>query len=151
MRMPRPLTRRPRPAALLAAGLATALLGAAAALGPSPDADARSAAPFPRPAATAHVDTATGTADMVAAYIGGWKAGVADLGDGTKPTYPNVVGDGADPGTVAWTDGWIDGQADALGDDNRDGVVDEDESGWNCGRMGNQACGARRDASRTSR
>lgn len=138
MRMPRSLTRRPRPAALLAAGLATAFLGAAAVLGPTADADTPATAPSPRPIATVTVDTA----DLVAAYNGGWMAGVADLGDGTKPTYPDVVADGNTPGTVARMDGWTDGQADALGDDNRDGVVDEDESGWDCHTMGNHLCGA---------
>lgn len=29
----------------------------------------------------------------------------------------------------------------SLGDGNRDGVVMEDESGWNCHTMGNQVCG----------
>ncbi|WP_146046415.1 hypothetical protein, partial [Streptomyces cahuitamycinicus] len=105
------------------------------------------AAPSPRPTVTVVADTA----DLVAAYNGGWKAGVADLGDGSKPTYPAVIADGDDPGTVAWMDGWIDGQADALGDDNRDGIVDEDESGWDCHTMGNRVCGPQRDASRTSR
>ncbi|MFI8206661.1 hypothetical protein [Streptomyces sp. NPDC085937] len=33
------------------------------------------------------------------------------------------------------------GQADALGDDNRDGRIDEDESGWDCRTMGNRQCG----------
>ena len=28
------------------------------------------------------------------------------------------------------------------GDDNRDGIVDEDESGWNCATMGNLICGS---------
>ncbi|MFE9993464.1 hypothetical protein [Streptomyces avermitilis] len=133
MRMPLP--RHPRPAAFLAAGLATAFLGAAAVLGPT--ADAPDAAPSSRPTATAAADTA----DLVAAYNGGWKAGVADLGDGTKPTYPDVTADDSDPATVAWNDGWIDGQVDALGDDNRDGMVDEDESGWDCHTMGNRKCG----------
>ncbi|WP_409473551.1 hypothetical protein [Streptomyces sp. HC307] len=137
MRMPRLLARRPRPAALLTAGLATALLGAAAALGPTADADIPAATPKAHPAATVTVDTA----DLVAAYNGGWMAGVAALGDGSKPTYPDVVADGSAPGTVAWMDGWTDGQADALGDDNRDGVVDEDESGWDCHTMGNRKCG----------
>ncbi|RYH50708.1 MAG: hypothetical protein EON54_15510 [Alcaligenaceae bacterium] len=27
------------------------------------------------------------------------------------------------------------------GDDNDDGVIDEDESGWNCATMGNRVCG----------
>ncbi|MFM9698856.1 hypothetical protein [Streptomyces europaeiscabiei] len=142
MRMPRPLTRRPRPAALLAAGLATAFLGAAAALGPTAEADTPAVAPSPRPIAIVTVDTA----DLVAAYNGGWVAGVANLGDGTKPTYPDVIADGNTPGTVAWVDGWTDGQAAALGDDNRDGVVDEDESGWDCHTMGNRQCGPQGDA-----
>lgn len=29
------------------------------------------------------------------------------------------------------------------GDDNHDGVIDEDESGWNCHTMGNKQCGQR--------
>lgn len=28
-----------------------------------------------------------------------------------------------------------------AGDDNRDGIIDEDESGWNCETMGNGICG----------
>lgn len=28
-----------------------------------------------------------------------------------------------------------------IGDDNHDGVIDEDESGWNCATMGNKVCG----------
>ncbi|BDY27534.1 hypothetical protein [Mycolicibacterium mageritense] len=28
-----------------------------------------------------------------------------------------------------------------IGDDNHDGVIDEDESGWDCTTMGNQICG----------
>ncbi|WP_406730672.1 hypothetical protein [Streptomyces sp. NBC_01794] len=139
MRMPRLLARRPRPAALLAAGLATAFLGAAATLGPS---SPSTAAPAPRPTATVTTDTA----DLVTAYNGGWKAGVAALGDGTEPTHPDVTADGSDPGTVAWNGDWIDGQADALGDDNRDGVVDEDESGWDCHTMGNRQCGTKTPA-----
>ncbi|MFF7838842.1 hypothetical protein ACFZC6_08505 [Streptomyces ossamyceticus] len=147
MRMPPLLARRPRPAALLAAGLATAFLGAVATLGPTSDADARSDAPSPRPTDTVTTDTA----DLVAAYNGGWKAGVTALGNGTKPTYPDVVADGNAPGTIAWMDGWVDGQADALGDDNRDGIVDEDESGWDCHTMGNRQCGPQGDASPTQR
>lgn len=27
------------------------------------------------------------------------------------------------------------------GDDNLDGIIDEDESGWNCATMGNKICG----------
>lgn len=47
----------------------------------------------------------------------------------------------ADDIVTAYNDGWIDGVADLLGDDNRDGIVDEDESGWNCLTMGNRICG----------
>ena len=28
-----------------------------------------------------------------------------------------------------------------AGDDNSDGIIDEDESGWNCRTMGNRICG----------
>ncbi|MFI7415279.1 hypothetical protein ACIBU0_42265 [Streptomyces sp. NPDC049627] len=42
---------------------------------------------------------------------------------------------------AAYNDGWIDGRADLMGDDNRDGRVDEDESGWDCATMGNRECG----------
>lgn len=41
----------------------------------------------------------------------------------------------------AYNDGWTDGRADLMGDDNRDGYVDEDESGWDCATMGNRQCG----------
>jgi hypothetical protein len=40
-----------------------------------------------------------------------------------------------------YKDGYADGKADRMGDDNRDGVVDEDESGFNCRTMGNRVCG----------
>ncbi|MFJ4084967.1 hypothetical protein ACIP2Z_39240 [Streptomyces iakyrus] len=42
---------------------------------------------------------------------------------------------------TAYNDGWVDGRADLMGDDNRDGYVDEDESGWDCATMGNRECG----------
>ncbi|CAM5238011.1 hypothetical protein [Streptomyces griseomycini] len=103
-------TRRPRPAAIITAGLATVILGTAAALGATPGTDT-TAAPAPRPSVSA---TAT-EEPLVTAYNAGWKAGVAALGDSKVPTYSNAVGDGSDPGTVAWHDGWVDGQADALG------------------------------------
>ncbi|MET9776228.1 hypothetical protein ABZ023_18540 [Streptomyces sp. NPDC006367] len=188
MRMPRFLTRRPRPAAILAAGLATAFLGSAAVLSPA-TADQHAGTPLPTPTvATAPAPTATPAvtdkaiadaynegwtegqddfmatdctgpiptlpdsddplvtaynegwidgqhdladtgacktdpatdATVTAAYNAGWEAGVRDLGDGTAPTIPNVTGDGSNPGTVAWMDGWKDGQADALADDGRD-------------------------------
>ncbi|AIG78450.1 Hypothetical protein AJAP_28055 [Amycolatopsis japonica] len=38
---------------------------------------------------------------------------------------------------------WIEWQswAQLPGDDNGDGFVDEDETGWNCATMGNRICG----------
>lgn len=42
---------------------------------------------------------------------------------------------------TSYNDGWADGQADLTGDDNRDGRIDEDESGWDCRTMGNRTCG----------
>lgn len=44
--------------------------------------------------------------------------------------------------TAAYNDGFAAGRADAIGDDNRDGIVDEDESGWDCRAMGNGLCGS---------
>ncbi|MFI5859291.1 hypothetical protein [Streptomyces parvulus] len=121
-------------AAILAGLLALVLLAAAAVVGA-----ARSAPSGPtRQPATVVADDQE---DTVAAYNAGWEAGVAALDGRRTPTYPDAVGDGRDPDTVAWADGWVDGQADALGDDNRDGIVDEDESGWDCRTMGNRVCG----------
>ncbi|MFB6700256.1 hypothetical protein [Streptomyces rubiginosohelvolus] len=80
MRLLRLMARRPRPAALFAAGLATALLGTVGVLGTDAP-----AAPAAEPA-------------------------------------PGV--------TVA-----------LPGDDNADGRIDEDESGWDCRTMGNRLCG----------
>ncbi|MFD3309401.1 hypothetical protein [Streptomyces sp. NPDC058656] len=42
---------------------------------------------------------------------------------------------------TAYNDGWAAGRADLMGDDNRNGRVDEDESGWDCATMGNRECG----------
>lgn len=28
-----------------------------------------------------------------------------------------------------------------MGDDNQDGIIDEDESGWDCHALGNHICG----------
>ncbi|MGA5411507.1 hypothetical protein ACPCSC_30170 [Streptomyces lavendulocolor] len=124
-------------AAALAGLLALLVLAVAAAVGA-----ARSAPSGPpRPAATVTVVADDDQEGTVAAYNAGWKAGVAALGARRTPTPPDAVGEGRDPGTVAWADGWVDGQADALGDDNRDGIVDEDESGWDCRTMGNRVCG----------
>ncbi|MCG8971829.1 hypothetical protein [Streptomyces sp. CL12-4] len=95
--------------------------------------------------------TLAGPDATTTAYTAGWAAGLDDLGDGTAPTVPNVATDGSKPGVVAWTAGWTDGQAVALGDDNRDGIVDEDESGWDCHTMGNRLCGPQSDASTLQR
>ncbi|MFF4902337.1 hypothetical protein [Streptomyces sp. NPDC001068] len=84
--------------------------------------DADTATPEPAPAPAAD--------DVVTAYNAGWKAGVDALGHGTHATPPAASGDANDAGTVAWADGWIDGQADAMGDDDRDGTVEPGESGW---------------------
>lgn len=35
----------------------------------------------------------------------------------------------------------VDVYAYEVGDDNEDGIVMEDESGWDCTTMGNQVCG----------
>ncbi|MEU9355081.1 hypothetical protein AB0D65_29805 [Streptomyces griseoloalbus] len=140
--------RRPRPASVFAAGLAVLILGTLGTIGAS-DATMDDFRPeSDRPATVTKTDR---DADIVTAYNAGWIAGVRDLGNGTTPTIPEITGDADHPGTVAWVDGWTDGQADALGDDNRDGHVDEDESGWDCHRMGNRVCGPQGDARHASR
>lgn len=124
-----------RAAAILAGLLALLLLAAAAAIG------AYSGPSGPARAVTTVTVADDDQGDIVAAYNAGWRAGVAALGNGAAGTFPDAVSYGDDPGTVAWADGWVDGQADVLGDDNRDGIVEEDESGWDCRTMGNRACG----------
>ncbi|MEV0437694.1 hypothetical protein AB0I84_40880 [Streptomyces spectabilis] len=94
MRKLRLPARRPRLAALLAAGLAAAALG-------------------------------------LAATLSGTESTGAD-----RPARSTEI-------VAAYNDGWIDGQADLRGDDNRDGRIDEDESGWHCRTMGNRVCGTR--------
>ncbi|MGW0033037.1 hypothetical protein ACWDXD_24875 [Streptomyces sp. NPDC003314] len=125
--------RLPRLSSVLAAGAAVLMLGIAGAIGSS---DATLADFLPPQDRTAP------QADVTGAYNAGWRAGVTALGSGTAPTYPDAAGDPNDPGTAAWVKGWIDGQAESLGDDNGDGRVDEDESGWDCAAMGNRLCGA---------
>lgn len=98
-RLARVLARRPRPASVLAAGVAVITLGALGAIGAT---DATPADFLPKPAPSPAVTT------------------------------PNPT--------------------EALpGDDNRDGVIDEDESGWDCHRMGNRVCGPQRDANTPQR
>ncbi|MYX26827.1 hypothetical protein GTY75_09120 [Streptomyces sp. SID8381] len=126
---PRRTTTRIAAAAALAGLLALTFLAGAATLGP-----ARSVpAPQPRPAVTVRATIPQN--DTASAYNAGWQAGVAALTDGIRPAYKDVAAAASD-----WADGWIDGQADAIGDDNRDGMVTEGESGWNCHTMGNRQC-----------
>ncbi|AWY04600.1 hypothetical protein PBI_BRADSHAW_67 [Rhodococcus phage Bradshaw] len=50
----------------------------------------------------------------------------------------------APPVPLTWEDnpeGMIEAGFTLPGDDNADGVIDEDESGWNCSEMGNKVCG----------
>ncbi|MEU1313337.1 hypothetical protein ABZ419_31200 [Streptomyces cinnamoneus] len=104
--------RRPRPAVLLAAGLATATLGALAAFGHTYD-GRNAGATLGTPGCSIGVE---------------WKGNPGPFGScaGTdpdaKPTQDEIV--------TAFNDGFTDGRADALGDDNRDGRIDEDESGF---------------------
>ncbi|MEU1355375.1 hypothetical protein ABZ410_15950 [Streptomyces cinnamoneus] len=119
MRKPRLLVRR-RPAAFLAAGLTAAAIGAV----------------------TAFANVYDGQNAGVTFGTPGCSVGFEWRGD------PGVFGSctGTDPDAVAVTaynDGFTDGRSDAMGDDNRDGRVGEDESGWGRHTTGNRACGAR--------
>ncbi|MBZ6253537.1 hypothetical protein KVH27_34885 [Streptomyces olivaceus] len=109
MRMPRFLARRPRPAALLAAGLATTLLGAAAVIGPDPQAGT----PLPAPLVTVTA-LAVSDDDIATAYNDGWTEGQDDLmaADCTEPVPTAPKTD--DPLVTAYNDGWIDGQLDLI-------------------------------------
>lgn len=51
------------------------------------------------------------------------------------PVNPDTVPDSAPPKDVKSSDRQTDG------DDNGDGRIDEDESGWDCRSMGNGICG----------
>ncbi|MEU8911731.1 hypothetical protein [Streptomyces nigrescens] len=114
------LARRPRRTALLAAGLATAALGALATLGSVYDGQ-NAGATFGTPGCFIGVE---------------WRGdpGVFGSCTGTEPDAEAVT---------AYNDGFIDGRADAMGDDNRDGRIDEDEQGWDCHTMGNRLRGSR--------
>jgi hypothetical protein len=57
---------------------------------------------------------------------------VSGTGFGSYETY----GDGHGHTWTEWQS-W----SPVIGDDNGDGVIDEDESGWNCATMGNRVCG----------
>ncbi|MGV9509375.1 hypothetical protein ACWDQZ_27620 [Streptomyces tendae] len=114
MRMPRFLARRPRPAAILAAGLATTLLGTAAVFSPV-TADPQ-AGPAPLATVTAPVSTAPAVPelDIAAAYNEGWTEGRDDLmaTDCAEP-IPTATRD-ADPLVTAYNDGWTEGQQDLV-------------------------------------
>ena len=45
------------------------------------------------------------------------------------------------PHAMAHEPGWHDAYALEVGDDNADGTIEEDESGWDCREMGNRICG----------
>jgi hypothetical protein len=45
------------------------------------------------------------------------------------------------PHAMAHEPSWHDAYAAEVGDDNADGRIDENESGWDCRRMGNRICG----------
>ncbi|MFG2141911.1 hypothetical protein [Streptomyces sp. NPDC048650] len=77
-------------------------------------------------------------AGLAAAALG--LAAVLSGGHGTEATRANRPASKAEIAT-AFNDGFTDGRAAAMGDDNRDGRIDEDESGWNCRTMGNGVCG----------
>ncbi|GHF32970.1 hypothetical protein GCM10010218_12550 [Streptomyces mashuensis] len=123
MRRLRLSTLRPRPAALLATGLATATLGALATFGHTYDGQ-NAGATFGTSGCSIGVE---------------WRGNPGLFGSCTgtdpdaKPTQDEIV--------TAFNDGFTDGRADALGDDNRDGRIDEGESGWDCHTMGNRICG----------
>ncbi|WP_108934579.1 hypothetical protein [Streptomyces ardesiacus] len=117
MRMPRFLARRPRPAAILAAGLATTLLGTAAVLSPvTADAPAGRSISAPHATATAFASTAPAMSDdeVAAAYNEGWTEGQDDfMGTGCAEPVPTAPED-TDPLVTAYNDGWIDGQYDLI-------------------------------------
>ncbi|MGW2550038.1 hypothetical protein [Streptomyces sp. NPDC001635] len=122
------LSRRPRPAALLAAGLATAALGVVACF-----------------TSTYDGRNAGATIGTPGCFVGvEWRGdpGVFTSCDGTDPdATPRPTRTATIVGSEDTVTAYNDGRADAMGDDNRDGRVDEDESGWECHTMGNRVCG----------
>ena len=52
-----------------------------------------------------------------------------------------ALGFAAMPHAMAHEPGWRDAYAAEVGDDNADGVLTEDESGWSCVDDGNRICG----------
>ncbi|MEE1764469.1 hypothetical protein [Streptomyces sp. SP18BB07] len=107
------MTRRPRPAALLAAGLAAAFLGAAAAFGPG-TADPHAGTPLPAPLATVTLVTEDAIAT---AYNDGWTEGRDDLmATGCVEPIPTAP-ESDDPLVTAYNDGWIDGRHELADSD----------------------------------
>jgi len=45
------------------------------------------------------------------------------------------------PHALAHDPGWHDAYAAEVGDDNGNGIIEEDESGWSCVDDGNRTCG----------
>ena len=62
------------------------------------------------------------------------------LPDRVMPVNPDTVPDPA-PKSTDNDESSTDTDEDLSGDDNGDGRIDEDESGWNCETMGNGECG----------
>ncbi|MFI1201688.1 hypothetical protein ACH4VR_19915 [Streptomyces sp. NPDC020883] len=102
MRIQRLLARRPRPAVLLAAGLATAAVCTVVAFGTVYDGQ------------NAGVTIGTPGCSVSIEWRG--NPGIFGSCTGTDPDAEKVT---------AYNDGWLDGQADLRGDSNRDGRVDE--------------------------
>jgi hypothetical protein len=63
----------------------------------------------------------------------------AALGGGVALSFAAALHGTAHADTVAGYDAY----AAEVGDDNADGRIDEDESGWDCWTMGNRHCGRR--------
>ncbi|GAA2439248.1 hypothetical protein [Streptomyces glaucus] len=77
---------------------------------------------------------AAGAAVLILGTLGTLGASDATPADFLPETDRNAA-------DTAYSEGWTDGRADLMGDDNRDGIVDEDETGWDCATMGNRQCG----------
>lgn len=113
------LARRPRPAAILAAGLATALLGLASVTDVYGGQNA--GATVGTPGCSVGVE---------------WRGEPGIFGSCTG-TDPDAAPHPA-PGPTATVQP---GDDTLTGDNNGDGRIEEDESGWDCHTMGNRVCG----------
>ncbi|MDV6291366.1 hypothetical protein R2F25_38795 [Streptomyces sp. UP1A-1] len=149
---------RPRPASVFAAGLSVLILGTLGTIGAS---DATMDDFRPQGDRTATVKPVT-RAEIDAAFQDGWTEGQDDLMATDCAELATTLPEGTDPLATAYNKGWIEGQHALIdggackpenlhltpGDDNGDGRVDEDESGWDCRTMGNRVCGPQSDAKR---